>query len=94
MPRKTIAGLEAEIARLGTQLDNALKTVSDLSLEIDRLRAVPPNTYLSYLATGDAELDAVQVTWRTINAIQDPDARERIRAYLDSRFTEQRNDTA
>lgn len=99
MPRKTITSLEAEIERLNNQIATKDEQIDFLAKDRERLHneaaqrsATPPNTYLSYLATGDAELDALQVVYRTIAALPTSEGRERIRVYLADRFSQIRED--
>jgi hypothetical protein len=89
MPRKTIASLEAIIAEQQALLEKQAQRLMEAEEHAAQQRYVPPNTYLSYQATGDPEVDAMLVVDRTIKSLQSQAARDRLVAWVQSRIEEE-----
>lgn len=79
MPRKTIAGLEAEISDAVDQLIDKDLLIAKLREALETERAsheetvaaikADPNVYLSYVPSGDAEVDAMTVAYRALDSL-------------------------
>lgn len=90
MPRKTIASLEAEIARLKDEVAARDERIDFLSKDRQRLHEEQArrsrDVYLSYVPSGFVEVDAVHVVTRTIDSLRDPQQQQAVVAWVTERF--------
>lgn len=85
MPRTTIADLEHEIGARDHLIEALTAERTRLQNALEQ-RAIDPNTYLSYVPSGDAEVDAVHVAYKALASLPDHDARYRSASYLFERI--------
>lgn len=86
MPRKTIAGLEAEIEQRDKLISDQEHFINSLKEELARHQARPANVYLTYTPSGNPEIDCIYIVDRAIQSLPSLAAQQAIAAWVAKRF--------